>query len=47
MFKLQLIFDADVLGAHVLELFDEAIGLLLRYAVCFESPSLHDLEDLE
>jgi hypothetical protein len=46
MLELQLIPDVDVLVAYVLELFDEAIGLLLRYTVCFESPALHDLEDL-
>lgn len=47
MLELQLIPDADILVAYVLELFDEAIGLLLRHTVCFESPALHDFEDLE
>lgn len=46
MLELQLIFDVNVLVACVLELFDEAIGLLLRYAVCSESPALNDLEDM-
>lgn len=31
----------------VLELLDEAIRLFLRYSICFQSPALHDLEDLE
>lgn len=46
MLELQLVLDVDVIVVRVLELFDEAIGLLLRYAVCFESPTLHNLEDL-
>ena len=47
MLKLQLVFDADVLVGYVLELFNEAVGLFLRYTVCFESPALHDFEDLK
>lgn len=46
MLELELISDVDVPVACVLELFDEPIGLLLRHTVCFESPALHDLEDL-
>lgn len=47
MFELDLILQADVLVALVLELFDETTRLFLRFAVCSESPTLYDLEDLE
>ena len=46
LFELDLVSDVDVLVGLVLELLDETVRFFLGYSICFQSPALHDLENL-